>query len=82
MFDVTNKESFENVKLWMDIVREHLQNKKCIEIIVGNKIDLEKKIVIDEIQTKNLAGKLHLNYFYVSAVINVIKLIVIVEKYC
>jgi len=40
----------------------------ALEIIVGNKIDLEKKIVVDENQTKNLAGKLQIKYFHVSAV--------------
>jgi len=34
VFDVTNKESFENVKLWKDIVREHLTNKKCIGMLI------------------------------------------------
>lgn len=68
-FDVTNKESFNSIKLWKDSLKEYVQNKKCIEILVGNKVDLEKKIVVTENEVKVLANQYNMKYFLVSAVI-------------
>lgn len=68
-FDVTNKESFNSIKLWKESLKEYVQNKKCVEILIGNKIDLEKKIAVSESDVKALAGQYNMKYFLVSAVI-------------
>ena len=38
-FDITNEESFEQLKKWMNSILEHGDKNVCI-ILVGNKIDL------------------------------------------
>ncbi len=41
-FDVTNEESFRDVKKWMDSIYEHADQNIC-KVMVGNKIDLENR---------------------------------------
>ena len=40
IFDVTNEESFKNVKTWMVSIQDHANSNIC-KLMVGNKIDLE-----------------------------------------
>ena len=40
VYDVTRSKTFENVKLWMDAVREYSDNNAII-LLVGNKTDLK-----------------------------------------
>ena len=47
LFDLTNKESFENLGSWIEIIRDHCGNKMQM-LIVGNKNDLEEEKDIDE----------------------------------
>ncbi|EKE42576.1 Ras family protein [Entamoeba nuttalli P19] len=64
MFDVSNKESFENIPNWVE------QCCKCdgkhIIFIAGNKIDLEDRVVSKE-EAEEKAKELKLKYFEVSA---------------
>ena len=46
MYDVTNQESFENIKNWFDDVVQFNKNKNCCYFIIGNKIDLKDKIIV------------------------------------
>ena len=39
-YDITNKESFQNVNNWLQKINQY--NSECTVIIVGNKFDLEK----------------------------------------
>ena len=48
LFDLTNKESFDNLNSWIKIIREHCGNKMHI-LIVGNKNDLEDQINEEDI---------------------------------
>ena len=45
IYDITNKESFYNIKNWINQIREEASDKIPI-ILVGNKIDNEKKRII------------------------------------
>ena len=49
VYDITNKDSFKNIKTWAHLIEEEYGNKLPI-IIVGNKIDLEenRKIKIED----------------------------------
>ena len=43
IYDITNRESFENVKNWIDSIYDSLgnqENSKYIIILIGNKVDL------------------------------------------
>jgi Ras-related protein Rab-1A len=68
VYDATNLESFQNIKLWKENMKELVTNKKCIELLVGNKIDLEGRIAVDETSIKNMAGQYNMKAFSVSAV--------------
>ncbi len=43
VYDVSNKESFDNIKMWWELFQQH-RPKESIAIIVGNKIDLPRKV--------------------------------------
>jgi small GTP-binding protein len=43
VFDLTNRESFENVKYWHNELKEFIDNKDLPIIIVGNKTDVPDK---------------------------------------
>ncbi|TFF90576.1 MAG: GTP-binding protein [Promethearchaeota archaeon] len=47
VFDVTNRESFENIQTWYDEVNQFLDLKKLPIVIVGNKVDLENQRIIE-----------------------------------
>jgi small GTP-binding protein len=68
VYDATNLESFQGIKLWKETVKESVQNKNCVELLVGNKTDLEKKITVDETSIKNLSSLYNFKAFSVSAV--------------
>ena len=42
VFDITREETFKNITLWLDEVRE-LANKSICLMLVGNKSDLDKQ---------------------------------------
>jgi len=58
VFDVTQKESFENIENWINEVTQYT-GKEVIMICLGNKNDLKKGIdknLINEFQKKNWIG--------------------------
>lgn len=66
VYDATNMESFNSLKLWKESFQEDIK-KDCFEYFVGNKIDLERKIAVDETTLKNTTKSLNCGYFQVSA---------------
>jgi len=48
VYDITNRESFENLKVWLQAARE--ANEKLLILLIGNKSDLkaERKVSIEE----------------------------------
>ena len=67
VYDVNNKESFQNLKNWIKNPDYEKRNVKII--IVGNKIDLKKEISTDDL--KRLANRYSCKYFEVSAKNNI-----------
>ena len=66
VFDVTSKESFNNVSMWLEKIKENFNNP-CL-ILLGNKIDLpEKDWQVTNEEIKTFAEKNHLAYFETSA---------------
>eukprot|EP01071_Lankesteria_metandrocarpae_P010009 Lankesteria_metandrocarpae@DN5271_c0_g1_i1.p1 len=41
VYDVTKKESFENIRFWIKNLDEHA-TKEVVKVLVGNKVDLEE----------------------------------------
>ena len=68
VFDLTKKNSFEELDKWMEIIREVIAENKIEKILVGNKSDLpeEEKEVSNEMATK-YADEHNMKYFSVSA---------------
>ena len=66
VFDVTSKESFNNVSLWLDDIKDNFDNP-CI-VLFGNKIDIEKdKWEVKPEEVKQLVEERKLSYFETSA---------------
>ncbi len=53
-YDVTNEESFKNVKKWMESIFEHADSSIC-KVMVGNKNDLKDDRKISVQEAKELA---------------------------
>jgi len=69
VFDITERESFKNVKKWYDIItRVALPN--IILILVGNKVDLATTRVISTEEGMELAKELNIYYMETSAKTN------------
>ena len=66
VFAVDNKKSFEHINYWYDSIKEVIDAKKKIIILVGNKIDLEKRQV-DKEEAFNFAKSKNMKYFETSA---------------
>ena len=64
MYDVTNKDSFDNIQNWIEQCNK--SEEKRVICIVGNKIDIEERIISKEDGEKK-AEELKLKYFEVSA---------------
>ena len=63
VFDLNNKDTYDNIKKWINDVEEHCPNIK--KILLGNKSDLEKNVSEEII--KNFAKENNLQYFETSA---------------
>ena len=74
VYDSTNLESFQTIKLWKENIKMTLTNKNFVEYLVGNKIDLEKKLAVDDSAIKNMSSLYKLKPYSVSAVRNYILL--------
>ena len=70
VFDVTNKKSFEDLKIWIDSINSQSKLTEDLEnmpiIIIGNKIDIPKR-VIDKDTALNFAKEQNLDYYETSA---------------
>ena len=66
VYDITDENSFKNVRVWMKQIDEYGNNKTC-KILVGNKCDDVEKRKISTDEGHNLALELNLNFFESSA---------------
>ena len=66
VFDLTNRESFKNVNLWLEKIKEIFEYPRII--LLGNKADINKeKWQVSSEEAKKYAEKLNLKYFKTSA---------------
>jgi Ras-related protein Rab-1A len=65
-FDVTNRDSFENVKNWIDSIENHAK-PNITKILIGNKIDLEDQRVVSKHEAQRLAEEHGMPFFETSA---------------
>ena len=67
LYDVTNRQSFEQVKLWIESLEEALGNHKTgkyLIILIGNKIDLVEKGQEKEVEEYEAKEKCEDSDFY------------------
>ena len=65
-FDITNLESFENVKTWMNSIYKHA-DPSIAKVLVGNKIDLDDQRVVSKAEATKIAQEHGMDYFETSA---------------
>ena len=65
-FDITNKQSFINVKAWIDSINEHA-DPSIFKVLVGNKLDLEDRRAVPIEEGEQLARKHDMPYLETSA---------------
>ena len=66
VFDVTNRESFTNLKFWIACINSNLgENNDLKKIIIGNKIDLEEEVNRNE--AESFAKENNCEYYETSA---------------
>ena len=58
VFDLTNQKSFQNVKNWYNELISFIENKDMPIVIVGNKSDLLKDRVLNNVDGRNLCKEL------------------------
>ena len=68
-YDVTNEESFKNVRKWMESIEEHADDEIC-KVMVGNKVDLVEDRLISTQEAKDTARQFSMEYFDASAKLN------------
>ncbi len=70
IYDVTNANTFNNIKAWLSQIKEHA-NEKVKIVIVGNKIDSEETRQVSTEQGEALAKEYDLKFFETSAKNNI-----------
>ena len=67
VFDVTSEKSFQNLKFWIESINTHVYEDNGVPVaIVGNKIDLKKRVISKE-DGKNFASEHNFKYYETSA---------------
>ena len=66
VFDVTRKETFDHLKIWMQKIGDHA-NPYCKKILIGNKVDLEFQRIISKSEAESFAKQYGLTYLETSA---------------
>jgi small GTP-binding protein len=84
IFHVTNKESFERINFWMNELNEKKKLNELGLLLIGNKIDLVNKRIIDKEEAENFAKNNNLSYYETSALknININNIIIDIAKQC
>ena len=71
MYDISNKNSFQDIKDWINRIKDNTDLNKIGIIIVGNKIDLEEERVVDQEMRENLEEKEKIKVLEASAKNNI-----------
>ncbi len=66
VFSVCNKESFERISYWINTIEDKVNIKEKVIILIGNKIDMDKRVVTHE-EADDFAKSHKMKYFETSA---------------
>lgn len=69
VYDITNRESFENVKNWVEQIDQNAR-PNISKVLVGNKCDLEENRAISKEEGTQLADEFKMKFFEASAANN------------
>ncbi|MHA1376944.1 MAG: Rab family GTPase [Candidatus Helarchaeota archaeon] len=67
LFDVTNIESFQHLEDWLTDVQSAFHKENIVGLILGNKIDLKNKRIVNKSDAELIAKKYGLDYMEISA---------------
>ncbi|XP_043994167.1 ras-related protein Rab-27A [Gambusia affinis] len=67
LFDLTNEQSFLNVRNWMSQLQTHAYCENPDVVLCGNKCDLSDQRAVTQSQARELAEKYGIRYFETSA---------------
>ena len=70
VYDVTERETFENVSQWMHEIEKFANDNVC-KVLVGNKIDMVDKRVVTKEEGEELAKHYNIPYLETSAKNNI-----------
>ena len=65
-YDITNRDSFENIKSWVEECQTHAP-KSLVIYLIGNKLDLEENRQVSREEAEEYAKKNDFGYFECSA---------------
>ncbi len=71
VYDITNRETFNQVTIWMNDIVRYNQREKLPKILIGNKVDLSSKRKVSYLEGHTLAKKLEIPFVESSAKTNV-----------
>ncbi|CAD8097094.1 unnamed protein product [Paramecium sonneborni] len=66
VYDITDRESFDSVKMWMSEIDKYAQDD-VIRMLIGNKCDMEDKRTVSYEEGETLAKQLKLQFLETSA---------------
>jgi Ras-related protein Rab-1A len=66
VYDITDRESFNNVNTWLSEVRKHAGGQ-VVKLLVGNKCDLEDERVVSKKEGQDFADSLGVSFLETSA---------------
>ncbi len=66
VYDITDRQSFDNVIMWYDEMNKSI-NKRVSTMLIGNKCDLTEKRAVSEQQGRSLANKYGIPFAQTSA---------------
>ena len=66
IYDITNIKSYDNIKKWINEIKEEISENVTI-VLIGNKIDNEKERKISKAQGEKLANDYNVSFFETSA---------------
>ena len=66
VFDITDKDSFNNVRMWTEEIKKYASSN-VKTILIGNKADFESKRQVEYSEAKEYADSNNMNYFETSA---------------
>ena len=67
VYDITNKQSFDDLKYWIEEVNNQISEAHFIRAIIGNKMDLCENEEVNEDDLDNFANSLNAKYLKISA---------------